>query len=576
MEAGDRDIRYQPDEKPPPLIAAGLGFQAAVLMVGGIVLTPVIIARAAGAASSYVTWAIFGVLLISGLTTILQAMRLGRLGSGHVLMMGTSGAFISVSVAALEGGGPGLLATLVLFSSLFQFLLVYRMAAVRRILTPPVAGAVIMLIAVTVMPILFDMMDNAAPDAPPAAAPVGFGVTLVIAVAMALRAPGILRLWGPILGVAVGAGAGAFFGLGDYGAVAEAAWFGLPAFDWPGLDISFGPAFWALLPAFVLVTLVGAVETIGDAVAIQQVSWRSKRAPDYRLVQGALGADGVGNFLSGLIGVPPNTTYSTSISLVELTGVASRLVGVHVGIVFLVLAFMPKATALVVSIPDPVIAAYTFVLIAVLFMVGFRIAARDGMDLRTATVIGVAYWVGVGFQSRAIFPGRFGEFWESLLGNGMTAGGGVILLLMLFLVATGPRAVRFEAALDRRAMPRLDEFLVRWAERRKWSDRSRERLRSSGEEAFLLIAPEDGTADRKTADRKLRVTARGDARSVEVEFVAAPSETNFEDQLLTLGDSGVAAEQEISLRLLRHHAASVRHQQYNEVDVVTVVVEARA
>ena len=128
MGAGTRtrEIRYQPDERPPPLMAAGLGIQAAVLSVGGIVLTPVIIARAAGASSSYVSWAIFGVLLVSGLTTILQAVRLGRLGSGHVLMMGTSGAFISVSVTALVEGGPGLLATLVLVSSLFQFLLVYR------------------------------------------------------------------------------------------------------------------------------------------------------------------------------------------------------------------------------------------------------------------------------------------------------------------------------------------------------------------------------------------------------------------------------------------------------------------
>ena len=43
-----------------------------------------------------------------------------------------------------------------------------------------------------------------------------------------------------------------------------------------------------------------------------------------------------------------------------------------------------------------------------------------------------------------------------------------------------------------------------------------------------------------------------------------------------LGDrvTGQQAEQEVSLRLLRHLASSVRHQQYHETDVVTVRVEA--
>ena len=97
---------------------------------------------------------------------------------------------------------------------------------------------------------------------------------------------------------------------------------------WPGFDLNFGPVFWTLLPAFVFVTLVGAIETIGDAVAIQNVSWRRPRAVDFRAVQGAVTADGMGNLLSGLMGTVPNTTYSTSVSMTELTGVGARTVGI--------------------------------------------------------------------------------------------------------------------------------------------------------------------------------------------------------------------------------------------------------
>ena len=72
--------------------------------------------------------------------------------------MGTSGAFIAICVGAIAQGGPAMLATLVVISSLFQFLLAWRLSLLRRILTPTVAGTVIMLIPVTVMPIVFGML----------------------------------------------------------------------------------------------------------------------------------------------------------------------------------------------------------------------------------------------------------------------------------------------------------------------------------------------------------------------------------------------------------------------------------
>jgi len=131
-------VRYEPDEMPPWPLAAGLALQYSVLAIGGVVLTVAIVLRSAESSAGYLAWGAFGALLVSGVATILQARRVGRLGSGYVLMMGTSGAFIAVSVAALQQGGPGLLATLIIVSSLFQFLLAGRLAILRRILTPTV------------------------------------------------------------------------------------------------------------------------------------------------------------------------------------------------------------------------------------------------------------------------------------------------------------------------------------------------------------------------------------------------------------------------------------------------------
>ena len=61
---------------------------------------------------------------------------------------------------------------------------------------------------------------------------------------------------------------------------------------------------------------------------------------------------------------------------------------------------------------------------------------------------------------------------------------------------------------------------------------------------------------------------------VELEFVATTRHENVEDQLAYLADEApVPTFDQLSLRLLRHYAATVRHQKFHGVDIVTVQVE---
>ena len=184
---------------------------------------------------------------------------------------------------------------------LCQFALAAKLSLFRRVFTPTVAGTVLMLIPITIGPLILGKLADVPAGASPAAAPVSAGVTLVIIVVIALRGAGAWRLWAPVAGIGAGSLIGGLgFGIYDTTRILEAAWVGLPTVAWPGLDLSFGPTFWALLPAFVLVTLAGALDTIGDTIGIQQISWRRPRAIDFRSIQGALNADGLGNLLSGL------------------------------------------------------------------------------------------------------------------------------------------------------------------------------------------------------------------------------------------------------------------------------------
>ena len=565
-------VRYEPDENPPLPVALGVGLQAAAVIVAPVVLTVVIVARIADQAENYITWAVFAALVISGLTTALQARRLGRIGSGHVLIMGTSGAFIAVCVAALVDGGPATMASLVVVSSLFQFLMANRLSWLRRVFTPVVAGTVIMLIAATVMPLIFSSLTDVPADTPEAAAPTAALVTLLVVGGLILRAPPAFRLWSPVIGVAVGCVAAAPFGLYDVGPVLDASWIGAPFSSWPGLDLTPGAEFWELLPAFVVVTLVGAIETLGDGVAIQRVSRRSPRATDFRVVQGALNADGVGNLLSGIAGTLPNTTYSTSISLAEVTGVASRRVGVIIGAFFLGFAFLPKAAALLISIPPPVAAAYMLVLVSLLFVQGAKIVVHDGLDHRKALLVGVSFWMGAGFQNQWIFPDLLGEgFWGVLFGNGMTGGAIVAIVMMAFMEATGSRRKKLGLPLDWDALPKLEGLLRDLASRSRWDPALEDRLVLVGEETLSsLLAEED---DSSTEPRHLVVTARPAGGGVELEFLCGSDGENLEDRLSYVRDAPELPDaREMSFRLLRHYASSVRHQKYHDVDIVTVNV----
>ena len=570
------NIRYEPHESPPYLVAIGAGVQASLVLLAPVVLTVVIVARIAGQSEGYISWAVFAALLVSGATTILQAIRVGRIGAGYVLIMGTSGAFIAVCVAALVQGGPSTMASLIVISSLFQFLLASRLSLLRRIFTPTVAGTVIMLIAVTVMPLVFNALEDIPESTSLAAAPVVAFATLFTIAALVLRAPPAWRLWSPLIGIVVGCFAAALFGIYDLRQVLEAPWIGVPIGGWPGLDLTPGEEFWALLPAFVVVTLVGAIETIGDGVAIQRVSRRRRRATDFRVVQGALNADGLGNLLSGITGTLPNTTYSSSVSLAEVTGIAARRVGVAIGVIFLVLAFFPKVAALLIAIPGPVAAAYLILLIGILFVQGMKIIVQDGLDHRKTAIVGLSFWIGVGFQNQVIFPDLLGDgFLGVLLGNGMTSGALVAIIMVGLMELTGLRRRRLQVALTIDALPKIDQFLREFASRAKWNASSADRLASAGEETLSILLHEN-TDGAVGPGRRLAVTVRLDGRSAELEFVTALEGENMEDRLAYLSElPPVPDEHEVSFRLLLHYASSVRHQKYHGVDVVTVNVEGQ-
>ena len=107
----------------------------------------------------------------------------------------------------------------------------------------------------------------------------------------------------------------------------NAAWVGFPGAVQVGLDLDIGPSFWALLPALVLVSMACTIRTMGVSLAIQDVSWRTPRAADFRTVQGAVTRDSLANLLAGLGGGVLMATRAQTVAFIQITRVGARRVG---------------------------------------------------------------------------------------------------------------------------------------------------------------------------------------------------------------------------------------------------------
>ena len=244
------------------------------------------------------------------------------------------------------------------------------------------------------------------------------------------------------------------------------------------------------------------------------------------------------------------------------------------GAATLALAFLPKALALILAIPGPVAGAYLAVLLTLNFVRGMTEVVRGGIDHRTGLIAGVAFWFGVGCQNGMIFPDHLANVAGGLLQNGITAGCLLAILMTLFVEVTAPRASRLEVEADVSGLPRIREFIGEFAARNGWDSRMVDRLDAAGEETLLTLIGEDG-GPLERERRRLFLSARREGGEAVLEFVAAASQENIQDRIGLLADrpDDLLMEREVSLRLLRHIASSVRHQQFHDTDIVTIRVK---
>ena len=156
------------------------------------------------------------------------------------------------------------------------------------------------------------------------------------------------------------------------------------------------------------------------------------------------------------------------------------------------------------------------------------------------------------------------------------------VMMILYLEFTNPRRMRFQSRLHIDALPELNAFIARFADRRGWDDPMKDRLSAVAEETLLTLAPldlegllEGNDGDEDKEERQLIVLASSEGPVADLEFIGGGDDENMEDRIRQLQqhDSETMVEQDVSLRLLRNYASSVRHQQFHDTDIITVRVD---
>lgn len=454
-------LLYKLEDDPGFVKSIFLGLQHIVLVFGGSVLMPVIICRSTGTSIEQTEYIIFATTIITAVSSIIQVKRFGKVGAGYLLFMGSSGAYWGAVATAVDLKGWDLVAVLSIASAPIELLVSYFYRHLRNIITPLVGGIVIIIIALSLLPIMMELWTGSA-DSPDYCSPerltIG-GLTLLITLIVALSKNARLRIWSILIGIGSGIIISLFMGYMDFGPINEQSWMGLPRGEWPGMSFDFSAQDFSLLAIFMIATLASSIESIGDAISVQKVSNPDFKKVDYRSVQGCLNSDGLGNIMAGALGTVPNTTYSGNIAAIEITGVASRKVGYYAAAILLLIAFFPKIAYFVAYIPDPVLGGANILFMSMLINVGMQLINQESSNYKTNIVVSVSLAAGLLSSMKMIFPDLFSPALNVFFTNGIAVGGLVAIVMNGFLIMLRKKPAKIKVPKEEGGLDQLNLWL---------------------------------------------------------------------------------------------------------------------
>lgn len=372
----EKDMIIGVDERPEFWPGLLLSFQHVFSMFGSTILVPIITGLPISTA-----------LMMSGVGTLIYHF-ITR--SKIPVYLGSSFAFIGAMQIAIQqlDGDISASQTGIMLVGLGYLLIAFISYFIGRdwidrLMPPIVIGPMIMVIGLGLSSTAVenaDLLENAQWQN----ITVAF-VTFTLTALINTKAKGSLKTIPFLIGIVGGYLTAWLLGLVDFTPVFEAKWFSLPSLYLPyknslfdHYEIYLGPEAWAFLP----LVLVTAAEHIGDHTVISKMTQRNY-LKDPGLAATFTG-DGLATLVSAFFGGPANTTYGENVGVIGLTRVASVAVVRNAAIISIILSFFSKFTALLSTIPSPVIGGMSFLLYGVIASSGLKVMIDEQIDFGQA------------------------------------------------------------------------------------------------------------------------------------------------------------------------------------------------
>ena len=383
------------NDKPPLLKWLLLSLQHVFAMFGATILVPILVNKAVGSEVLSIPVA----LISSGIGTLIYIVC--TKGKSPVYL-GSSFAFITPMIVAFAKSGKESVFTGIMAVGLVYVLVALIIKAIgkkwiNKLLPPIVVGPMIMIIGLSLAPTAIEEIGLNLEKIPwknIVVALISFLTTGILAV----RGKGFLKVIPFLLGMVAGYISSIILGMGNLKEVFETSFIAVPNFYIPFVHYKLN--FSALL-TIAPIALVTISEHIGDHKVLSEIIGK-----DLIINPGldnTLLGDGIATFTAGLIGGPANTTYGENTSVVGMTKVASVWVIGLAAIIAIIFGFLGQLTAIISSIPSPVLGGVSILLYGFISVNGLKILIQNKVDFEnTKNVIVASSMLVLGLGGAAI------------------------------------------------------------------------------------------------------------------------------------------------------------------------------
>jgi len=436
------------EDRPRPAVAILAALQHLLAIIVPIVTPGLLICQALGVPARDTNLIVSMSLVVSGIATFVQCRRFGPFGAGLLIVQGTSFNFVGPLIAGgslmVKQGTPveAVMAAIfgVVVAGSFVEMGVSRILPfVRRMITPLVTGIVVLMIGLTLIKVGLVSMGGgfaAMSNGTFANAENLLLSGMVLAIIVILNRIPVVWLRSSAIIIALLAGYAVAGALGrlDFTGMHEAAWFQMPR------PLHFGISFsWGLFVPMLVIYLVTSLEAIGDVTATSKISREPVEGPVWmRRIKGGVLVNGANSLLAGVLNTFPSSIFAQNNGVIQLTGIASRHVGMWIALFLVLLGLFPGVAGVIQAVPEPVLGGGAMVMFGAVAAAGINILAGVHLDRRALLIIAVSLALGLGVSQVPEFLAHMPAALRHVLESGVATGGICAVAMNWFLPVATP------------------------------------------------------------------------------------------------------------------------------------------